>query len=128
MSRETILNALAIRLNAQRAPWPKLPDGDEPYTLLADGAETVTNRDYGQEMVTMTVGIRRAVAFDGDDELRSTAANDALAALIAEVEGSDRTLGGECLDLYYVEGNTDYPSDGSALVGAIVVFSVDYMR
>lgn len=127
MSRETILAALALRLNAQRAPWPRLPD-DEPYTLLADGAETVTQRDYGQEIVTLTVGIRRAVVFDGDDELRSTAANDALAALIAEVEGSDRTLGGECLDLYYVEGNTDYPSDGSALVGAIAVFSVDYMR
>lgn len=128
MSRETILAALATRLSAQRAPWPKLPDGDEPYTLLADGAESVTDRDYGHETVTMTVGVRRAVAFDGDDEARSTAANDALTALIAEVEGSDRTLGGACLDLRYVEGNTEYPSDGSALVGAVVVFAVDYQR
>lgn len=127
MSRETILAALATRLSAQRAPWPALTAGT-PFTLLADGTETVVDQQYDSATIALTVGVRRAVGFSGTDAQRATAANDALAALIADAMGGDRTLGGLCLNLQYVEGNTEYPTESSELVGAIAVFSILYER
>lgn len=126
MSRETILVALAARVGAQRAPWPTFP-GDTPFTLLADGQEVVSARDYGEDTIAMTVGIRRT-ARAATDAVRSTAANNLLAALIAETFGADRTLGSLCQDIRYVEGNTEYPSDGTDLIGATAIFTVDYIR
>lgn len=127
MNRETILRAFAERMNAQRAPWPEWTDG-EAYTLLADGPETVQEREYDREIIAMTVGVRRAVSFTGNDALRATVANQALAMLRITAYGTDRTLGGSCLTLNYVDGNTEYPTDGSQLVGAVAVFSILYER
>lgn len=126
MSRETILVALAARIDAQRAPWPTLP-ADTPFTLLADGQEVVSARDYGEDTIAMTVGIRRT-ARAATDAVRATAANNLLETLITDTFGTDRTLGGLCQDIRYVEGSTEYPSDGTDLIGAIAIFTVDYLR
>ncbi len=122
--RELALVALATRVSATRAPWASLPD-DEPFTLLVDGEEKVTRREYGEEIITVSVGIRRAVRGD-DDDTRSTLANATLAALRVAVVGSDKTLGGLCDDLRYVSGEIDIPSDGTDLVGATVFYDMDY--
>ena len=126
MNREAILTALAARIDARRAPWPSIP-AYLPYTLLADGQETVTDRQYDQALLTLILGVRRA-ARATSDATRSSEANALLEALIVETLGTDRTLGGECLDLYYLEGNTEYPTDGTDLIGATAVFAVDYAR
>lgn len=125
MSRETILAALATRTGAQRAPWPALPTGE--HTLMADGAETVAASDYQTDVVAMTVGFRRA-ARATSDATRSTEANALLDDLIADVYGADATLGGLCDEIRYTEGNTDYPTDGTDLVGAVAIFSIEYQR
>ncbi len=126
MSRETILVALATRVGAQRAPWPAIPDSG-PFTLLADGQEAVTARDYDDDIVSMTVGIRRAVRAASDSS-RSTEANAVLEGLIAETFGSDQTLGGLCEAIRYLEGSTEYPTDSTDLIGATAIFTVDYIR
>lgn len=122
--REQILAALATRIGASRAPWASLPD-DTAFTLLVDGEERVTSSDYAEEMITMAVGIRRAVRGD-DDDTRSTLANATLAALRAAVVGSDRTIGGLCDNLRYTSGTVEIPADGTDLVGATVFYDVDY--
>lgn len=127
MSRESILAALASRIGAQRAPWTELTAGST-YTLLVDGAETVQSRSYDMAVVAMAVGVHRVVSFSGTDSQRATAANNALDALISAVLGSDRTLSGACLDIKYMEGDTDYPTDGSQLVGATAMFTIEYEK
>lgn len=128
MNREAILAALATRVSALRAPWPEFFDEyAAPYTLLTEDVERVDSESYEFEVISMQVWLRRAVGYDGDDEARSTAANNALAQLISEAEGTDHTLGGSCLDLRYTEGNTEYPTDGKS-VGAWAAFTVQYQR
>lgn len=124
--REAILAALATRLQATRAPWPDfLLDADSPYTLLTDGEETVTGQDYDDTLISLAVGVRRT-ARAATDASRASAANALLAALIAETFGTDRTLGGACEGIRYDSGSTDYPTDGTLLVGAVALFAMDY--
>jgi hypothetical protein len=127
MSRETVLAALAQRIGARRAPWPEMDETDSaPYTLLIDGAETVTRREYGEAYIDLQVEVWRT-AKAGDDQ-RATAASGTLETLIAQIYGTDPTLGGECLGMRYAEGNTFYPADGTDLVGAAVSFVLEYAR
>ncbi|MER2528064.1 MAG: hypothetical protein ABTR07_09070 [Candidatus Competibacter denitrificans] len=131
MSRNAVLSALADRLDAKRAPWPAIPDlavGDV-FTLVIDGAERIKERDYGVAWLVMTVEIRRATRFQTNEDIdRADLASDLLESLIPEVYGTDRTLGGACLDMRYVEGDTLYPADGTDLIAAVALFEMDYTR
>ena len=127
MSREAILSALAARTHAVRATWPEFFDEyTAPYTVLTEDQDQIDSESYDFTVLNMRVWIRRAVEYN-DDDTRSTDANNALARLIEDAEGEDRTLGGLCIDLYYSEGNTEYPTDGKS-VGAWIVITVKYQR
>lgn len=125
--RELAVAALAARLGATRAPWESIPE-DEPFTMLVDGEESVVSEEYGEQLVAVQIGIRRAVRTDGDDDTRSTAANAVLAALKTETVGTDRTLGGLCENLRYRSGGVDIPTDGTDLIGASVFYDLDYRQ
>lgn len=125
--REKALAALANRMQAARGTWESIPE-DEPYTLLTDGDEQVTQREYGEEVITLSVEIRRAVRIAPDDATvnRSTLANQVLAELRAEVIGTDPTLDGACEALRYAVGSVDIPADSTDLIGATVSYELDY--
>ena len=124
--REAILAALATRLKASRAPWPDfLLDNESPYTLLTDGEETITGQEYDDTLISLAVGVRRT-ALAATDASRASTASALLAELIAVTFGTDRTLGGRCEGLRYDSGSTDYPTDGTLLVGAVALFAIDY--
>ena len=124
--REAILATLATRLNAHRAPWPELLlDTESPYTLLTDGEETVTGQDYDDALISLAVGVRRTT-LAATDASRASTANALLAELIPATFGTDRTLGGACEGMRYDSGSTDYPTDGTLLVGAVALFAIDY--
>lgn len=124
--RELAVAALAARMDATRAEWDSIPE-DEPFTFLVDGEESVISEEYGEQLVSVQIGIRRAVRAANDDA-RSTAANAVLAALKAETVGTDRTLGGLCENLRYRSGGVDIPTDGTDLIGASVFFDMDYRQ
>lgn len=129
MSREAILSALAARLSAKRAPWPEIPDlaAGEAFSVIADGPERVIEREYDRAVIAMEIDCRRAIRH-GADLTRSTAANALLDAFVTEIYGADKTLGGACLDMEYVEGDTIYPTDGTDLVAVAALFSAKYER
>jgi hypothetical protein len=129
MSREAILVALAQRLGAKRAPWPVIPTlaVGQSFTVIVEGAERVSAREYGIASLELDIEIRRA-ARSLDDLARATAANLLLDQTVADTYGADPTLGGECLDMRYVEGDTIYPSDGTDLIAAVALFVVEYQR
>lgn len=124
MTREAILTELATRVGASRAPWPAIP-ANQPFTLLADGQESVSTRDYDVDTISMTVGIHRS-GRASTDATRSTEANALLAALVGEALGTDPTLGGLCQSIRYLEGSTEYPREGTDLIGATAMFQIDY--
>ena len=122
--RESILAALATRLGAVRNPYPDDYDAG-PLTTLLEGEESVTDREYSDVLIAMTVTVEKIDRYL-EASARETVANDLLAAVIAAALGADATLGGLCDDIRYTGGSTLFSSTGSALVAAVARFDIIY--
>ena len=111
--RERILQALAIRLDAQRG-LEGYDLSELPITILVEGGDEAQEDDYDMTRVAMPVTVARAVAKSG---LKTDAwyedANIELAQMVVDAFGSDETFGGLAQGMDYAGGEVGVLTDGA---------------